>query len=29
MDGDFVLGLLVFAGLFCYLAYALMKPEKF
>lgn len=29
MDASFILGLLVFAGLFAYLAYALIKPEKF
>lgn len=29
MDAHFILGLSVFAGLFVYLAYALIKPEKF
>ena len=29
MDWTYLLGLIVFAGLFAYLGYALMKPEKF
>ena len=29
MDWTYVLGFIVFAGLFGYLAYALVKPEKF
>lgn len=29
MDTHFILGLAVFAGLFAYLAYALINPEKF
>jgi K+-transporting ATPase KdpF subunit len=29
MDWSFDLGLAVFSALFVYLAYALMKPEKF
>jgi K+-transporting ATPase KdpF subunit len=29
MCGDYVLGMIVFAGLFAYLVYALIKPEKF
>lgn len=29
MDASYIFGLFVLAGLFAYLAYALMKPEKF